>query len=551
LKLFQNFSDHSDYPVLKKTVLELTTAVPSCFAAVGTPIPASSSYLASCENNSGGKRMRNRLFQIPLAACLFFIFNIFSVMAAFPPCEGDFDGDLDVDGADSALFASDLNRTDCNGDCHGDFYNDGDVDALDLEIFSADFSRTECTPVTYKLHGLNFSPYMDGQDPNLLSFISEEQLFQRVRIITPYTQWIRSFGSTHGLEETARIAREFNHKVAAGAWLSSDLSANALEMQNLIAAARNGQVDIAIVGSEVLLVGGLTEGQLLDYINQFKNAVPNVPVTTAEVYSVLLSHPAVISACDLIFVNYYPYWEGIDVNKAVAHLHAQHQEMVAKAGGKEVVVSETGWPSAGDQIGEAVPSLENSCFFLLNFVSWARTEEVSYFIFEAFDESWKALYEGPQGAHWGMWYKDGNLKECMEDIFKGITIEDNWTCQEMPGGLGTPEIEFTYVPPYGSFDNLQGQVWHVAPADYKVAVYIRVGTGWWTKPSFASPLTDIYCQGNWICDITTGGIDEQANTIAAFLVPKDYYPPAAAGISTLPAELTDNAVAYVEVTRLP
>ncbi|MBU4263106.1 MAG: hypothetical protein KKC76_14725, partial [Proteobacteria bacterium] len=65
------------------------------------------------------------------------------------------------------------------------------------------------------------------------------------------------------------------------------------------------------------------------------------------------------------------------------------------------------------------------------------------------------------------------------------------------------------------------------------------------------PLTDIYCQGNWICDITTGGIDEQANTIAAFLVPKDYYPPPAGGASTLPAELTDNAVAYVEVTRLP
>ncbi|MBU4260598.1 MAG: hypothetical protein KKC76_01785 [Proteobacteria bacterium] len=121
--------------------------------------------------------MRNRLFQIPLAACLFFIFNIFSVMAAFPPCEGDFDGDLDVDGADSALFASDLNRTDCDGDCHGDFYNDGDVDYLDLEIFSADFGRTECTPVTYRLHGLNFSPYMDGQDPNLLSFIEVKNSF--------------------------------------------------------------------------------------------------------------------------------------------------------------------------------------------------------------------------------------------------------------------------------------------------------------------------------------------------------------------------------------
>jgi hypothetical protein len=121
----------------------------------------------------------------------------------------------------------------------------------------------------------------------------------------------------------------------------------------------------------------------------------------------------------------------------------------------------------------------------------------------------------------------------------------------MPGGPGVPEIQFVSVPPYGSFDNLRGQVWHVQPADYKVAVYIRVGSGWWTKPTWDAPLTSINCDGTWTCDITTGGYDQQANTIAAYLLPNGYDPPLARGDSALPPALIENSAAYVEVTRNP
>ena len=63
----------------------------------------------------------------------------------------------------------------------------------------------------------------------------------------------------------------------------------------------------------------------------------------------------------------------------------------------------------------------------MNFVSWAEAEKVSYFYFEAFDESWKVTYEGSQGAHWGVWDKDGNLKPGMEDVFDGKRLSDNWS----------------------------------------------------------------------------------------------------------------------------
>ncbi len=113
-----------------------------------------------------------------------------------------------------------------------------------------------------------------------------------------------------------------------------------------------------------------------------------------------------------------------------------------------------------------------------------------------------------------------------------------------------PSIVFTFVPPYGSFQNLQGRVTCVTPDDYKVAVYIFV-SGWWTKPTFASPLTYVQSDGSWICDITTGGTDQNATQIVAFLVPNGYDPPPLSGSQTLPPELFTHAVAQVHADRPP
>ncbi len=121
---------------------------------------------------------------------------------------------------------------------------------------------------------------------------------------------------------------------------------------------------------------------------------------------------------------------------------------------------------------------------------------------------------------------------------------------EIPGGPGEPYIGFTHVPPIGSFENLEGEVLHVYPSDHRVAVYIYV-SGWWTKPTFTDPLTTIQNNGSWTTDITTGGNDEQATRVAAYLVTEDYSPPLMSGGATLPAELDQNAVAKVEANRSP
>ena len=417
-------------------------------------------------------------------------------------------------------------------------------------VFCSNWDPVRSQVINYKTVGQNFSPYIDGQDPNLRSPITEQQLRTRMQIVAPYSQWIRTFGTTDGLEKAGLVARSLGLKAAIGAWLGRDLAANELQVTNLINICQAGQCDMAIVGSEVLLRGDLSEAQLIDYVKRVRLAIPAaIPVTTADVYGQLLTHPNVIANVDLVMANFYPYWEGIRVDLAMGALHAQYRDLKTAAGAKQVLVSETGWPSAGDQIGSAVPSAQNASFYFLNFVSWARANDVQYFYFESFDESWKAKYEGPQGAHWGIWDKDGNLKPGMQEVFDGKTIPDNWSSGVISCEPNSPKLRFTSVPALGSFDNLMGQVCGVMPADFRIVIYIKVGSGWWIKPFANQPLTTILNDGSWSADITTGGIDQTATEIVAYLVPNGFSPPILLGSPTIPDTLAQNSIAKAEALR--
>jgi hypothetical protein len=128
--------------------------------------------------------------------------------------------------------------------------------------------------VNYKMPGQDFSPYIDGQDPNHGSQISEQQLRNRMEMIIPHTEWIRTFGTTDGLEKAGLVARSLGLKAAIGAWIGPDANVNERQITNLINICQAGQCDMAIVGSESLLRGGVTEQQLLDYIRRVRQSIP-------------------------------------------------------------------------------------------------------------------------------------------------------------------------------------------------------------------------------------------------------------------------------------
>lgn len=258
------------------------------------------------------------------------------------------------------------------------------------------------------MHGLCFSMYEDGQKPG--DIITEEQVNRRIQIIKPYTKWIRSFSCVEGNEHIPRVARRNGLKTLVGAWLGNDKEMNDAEIEGLIALAKEGCVDIAAVGNEVMYRGDLTEDELLDYIQQVKKALPEIPVGYVDAYYEFSHRPRITEACDVILSNCYPYWEGCDIDNSLAHMQAMFGQATHAANGKKVIITETGWPSEGGSLRGAFSSQENAMKYFINSQVWSAKADVEMFYFSSFDESWKVGAEGDVGAYWGIWDKNEKLK---------------------------------------------------------------------------------------------------------------------------------------------
>jgi glucan 1,3-beta-glucosidase len=112
----------------------------------------------------------------------------------------------------------------------------------------------------------------------------------------------------------------------------------------------------------------------------------------------------------VILSNCYPFWEGTDFKYSLEHMQNMYHQAKMAGKDKPVIITETGWPSKGESLGGAVPSIENAIKYFINTQLWAMDENIEVFYFSSFDESWKVGAEGEVGAYWGIWDKNEKLK---------------------------------------------------------------------------------------------------------------------------------------------
>lgn len=258
------------------------------------------------------------------------------------------------------------------------------------------------------LHGICFSAYNEFQNPG--DTISREQIVKRLETIKGHTDWIRTFSCTNGHELIPQLAKEMGFKTLVGAWISNDLQNNEKELSSLKALLKSGAVDMASVGNEVLFRNDLSANALYGYMAQIKEVAGNIPVSFVDVYYEVIKHPKLVELSDVLMINCYPYWEGADIKFASLYLQEMYQQAVSISGGKKVIIAETGWPSKGQNVIDAVPSEENTMRYLAEITEWCGAKNVDMFYFSSFDESWKIHAEGWAGTSWGIW----DVKEKMK-----------------------------------------------------------------------------------------------------------------------------------------
>jgi GPH family glycoside/pentoside/hexuronide:cation symporter len=295
----------------------------------------------------------------------------------------------------ASLLSSDL-KIDNSSDTDFSSKTDAEIKAL--------FSKT----LNNGLHGLCFSPYLEGQ--NIGDQLSESQITKRMEVIAPYTQWVRSFSCTDGNELIPKVAQQKELKTMVGAWIGDDKTQNEKEIKALIELGESGFVDIAVVGNETLMRGELSEEELLAYINRVKKALPGIPVGYVDAYYQFEKRSKLIDACDVILVNCYPFWEGCNIEQSSVYLKQMYAVTQQFAKGKPVIITETGWPNKGDSLQSAKPTESNAMKYFIDSSNWAQKNDIPLFYFSSFDESWKVHHEGDVGARWGIWDKNEKLK---------------------------------------------------------------------------------------------------------------------------------------------
>lgn len=176
-----------------------------------------------------------------------------------------------------------------------------------------------------------------------------------------------------------------NTSLLLGIWASgtdnidNELSALQAGLDNLGDDLSNLVIGISI-GSEDLYRAGATGvaneagigaspdtivGFITDYKNKFKGtALESVPIGHVDTWDAFTngSNSAVIDAVDWLGVDEYPYYQTGDDNtieNAAALFKEAYEAVVGISGGKDVWVTETGWPYEGETWDKAVASVSN------------------------------------------------------------------------------------------------------------------------------------------------------------------------------------------------
>ncbi len=257
-----------------------------------------------------------------------------------------------------------------------------------------------------KLLCVSYAPFRGDQTPlSPATHVSAEQIAQDLAQLAKISDCVRTYSIENGLDQVPELAAKAGLKVIQGIWLSSNRLKNLAQISTAVRLTKDFPATITslVVGNEVLLRGEMTSTDLAATIRSVKAQVA-VPVTYADVWEFWLRYREVYEAVDFVTVHILPYWEDFPIRAkfAAAHVDAIRRRMAVAFPGKEILIGETGWPSAGRMRDAALPSRTNQARVVSEILDLAKRENFRVNLIEAYDQPWKRQLEGTVGGYWGL-----------------------------------------------------------------------------------------------------------------------------------------------------
>ncbi|KIW89399.1 uncharacterized protein Z519_10253 [Cladophialophora bantiana CBS 173.52] len=155
-----------------------------------------------------------------------------------------------------------------------------------------------------------------------------------------------------------------------------------------------GPVDTIVIGNEVVNSGGAAAAVVtaLDVARPILQAAGFTKnIVTVDTFAAHQNNPSLCQASDYCAVNAHAFFDpNTSASNAGSFVEGVIAPIAKKANGKQIIVTESGWPYQGQPNGQAIPSPANQQTAINALKSAFSSNPGGVFLFQAYDATYKA-----------------------------------------------------------------------------------------------------------------------------------------------------------------
>ncbi|KAL4955679.1 glycoside hydrolase superfamily [Aspergillus filifer] len=255
---------------------------------------------------------------------------------------------------------------------------------------------------------IDVTVWVDEKGQTLSVVKTQDQVTSDINKLHHYS-YIRIYGvDCDQTKKVATAARQHNQKVFAGVYDLQDLHSN---LKTIVDSAHPelGTIHTISIGNELVNRNQNSVADVVKAVGDARTYLRTLgykgPVVTIDTFSKVLEHPVLCSVSDYCAANCHAFFDAHQTpHTAGSYVHDIAQQLQDISGGKRTLITESGWPHAGQSNGVAVPSPENQKTALQNLRQAFKGRKSDLVLFSAFDDGWKVDNQWTFGAEkfWGI-----------------------------------------------------------------------------------------------------------------------------------------------------
>ncbi len=294
-----------------------------------------------------------------------------------------------------------------------------------------------------------YSGYREGQSPIHKMYPSYEEISEDLKILNEYFDYIRLYDGSQHAQTVLKVIRDHHLKlkvmlgVEPGGEISNpncpwgglhseeEIKFNKInnfkQLDNIAALANQYKDEVLAVsvGNECTsdwhsgLMDPLTVASHVKYL---KSLITH-PVTFCEgAYYWMTKGKPIAAEVDFISIHSYPLWQRVSLENAVQMNIKDFEDNLRTYPNKNIIFTEFGWATMSNEQMDSTQTNEENQEKYLNMVDkWSEKNQITMFIFEAFDEPWKGSTNPIEPEkHWGIFNVDRTPKKCFTNPNKKL-----------------------------------------------------------------------------------------------------------------------------------